>query len=471
MNAPRLPLMLVWLSLSAATACDPQKSDWGLDAIRAMPTPPDDPTLGCGVQLPVDPAPAARAACQFPAGTRAPVSLGIDESLRAQLPIRHIVIVMKENRSFDHLLGPLHDLGRPDVEAVPPTYSNPDSQGNAVFPSHPTTTCIVHDPGHQSESVLNSIDNGTMDGFVINAAETTGTDGHFVMGEYEQTDFPFYYWLANQFAIADHHFAPMASGTFGNRDFLLFGTNAGVVDTGIEFPPPNTPSIMQLLMNRGFTWGAYSDGDPASGALDWGPSDPGVHSLQEFYDALDAGTLPNLSLVDGRDYIDDDHPFADIQTGEAWTKAIYDHAIASPQWPLMAIIWTYDEAGGFADHVPPPHRLSGDADPGAVHADGTAHPAGGDLAVGEAQLRIARLARSHGDPPVHRDRVRSARADGARRQQRRAPRPVRLLVRPRSLGAGGARRGHRRLCRPGAAGRALNRRRRRYGGTLLGLTE
>ncbi len=351
MNSRGARLIVALLSLAA---CDPQKSDWGLDAIRTMVTPADDPTLGCGVQIPADPAADARAVCQFRAGARAPASLGIDESVRAQIPIRHVVVMMKENRSFDHLLGRLHELGRPDVEAVPPTYSNPDRQGNAVFPSHAATTCIPYDPGHQSASVLASINNGTMDGFVINAAQTTGTDGHFVMWQYDQTDFPFYYWLANEFAIVDRHFAPMASGTFGNRNFMLFGTNAGVVDTGISFPPPNTPSIMQLLMNRGFTWGAYSDGDPASGALDWGPSDPGVHSLQELYDALDAGTLPNLSLVDGRDYIDDDHPFADIQTGEAWSKAIYDHAIASPQWPLMAIIWTYDEAGGFADHVPPP---------------------------------------------------------------------------------------------------------------------
>jgi len=347
-------IVALLLLAAAPPACDPQKSDWGFDAIRTMVTPADDPTLGCGLQIPADPAADARAACQFSAGARAPASLGIDESVRAQIPIRHIVVMMKENRSFDHLLGRLHNLGRPDVEAVPSTYFNPDLLGNSVFPSHATTTCIPHDPGHQSGSVLTSINNGTMDGFVINAAQTTGTDGHFAMWQYEQTDFPFYYWLANEFAIADRHFAPMASGTFGNRNFMLFGTNAGVVDTGISFPPPNTPSIMQLLMNRGFTWGAYSDGDPASGALDWGPSDPGVHTLQNFYDALDAGTLPNLSLVDGRDYIDDDHPFADIQTGEAWTKAIYDHAIASPQWPLMAIIWTYDEAGGFADHVPPP---------------------------------------------------------------------------------------------------------------------
>jgi phospholipase C len=346
--------VLVCAALIAVAACDPQKSNWGLDAIRTMTTPPDDPTLDCGVTIPADSSADVRAACEFEAGASVLATLGIDAATSAQIPIRHVVIVMKENRSFDHLLGPLHDHGRADVEGVPPTYSNPDAQGNPVFPSHATTTCIPHDPGHQSASVLASINNGTMDGFVLNAAQTSGTDGHFVMWEYDDSDFPFYYWLASTFAIADRHFAPMASGTFGNRNFLMFGTNAGVVDTGISFPPPNTPSIMQLMMNRGFTWGAYSDGEPASGALDWGPSDPGVHSLRDLYNALAAGTLPNLAFVDGRDYIDDDHPFADIQTGEAWTKAIYDRAVVSPQWPRMAIIWTYDEAGGFADHVPPP---------------------------------------------------------------------------------------------------------------------
>jgi phospholipase C len=345
-----LPLLL----LSAAGGCgDPQKGDWGLGAIRTMPTPPDDPNLACGVQIPADPAAGDRAACRFQTGARAPASLGVDESVRAAIPIRHVIIVMKENRSFDHLLGRLHDL-RPDVEAVPADYSNPDAQGRAVFPSHATTTCIAHDPGHQAASVARSLDHGKMDGFIANAAETTGTDGTFVMTGYDASDLPFYYWLASTFAVGDRHFAPVASGTFANRNYLMFGSNAGVVDTGISFPAPNTPSVMHLLMNRGFTWGAYSDGSPASGAVDWGAGDPGVHPLQGIYDALDQGTLPNVAFVDGLDYVDDEHPFGDLQTGEAWTKKIFDHAFTSPQWPTTAIFWTYDEAGGFADHVPPP---------------------------------------------------------------------------------------------------------------------
>jgi phospholipase C len=118
---------------------------------------------------------------------------------------------------------------------------------------------------------------------------------------------------------------------------------------------------MQLLMNAGYTWGAYTDDLPFSGALDWGPGDPGVHPLEGVYAALDAGTLPNVAFVDGRTSYDDDHPPADLQIGEAWLRTLYEHAVASPQWPRLAVIWTYDEAGGFADHVPPPGACSADS--------------------------------------------------------------------------------------------------------------
>ncbi len=147
-----------------------------------------------------------------------------------------------------------------------------------------------------------------MDGFVLNAARTTSSDGTFVMDFYDDTDLPFYYWLATSFAVNDRHFAPMASGTFGNRDFLMFGTNAGVVDTGISYPLPTTPSIFQTLMNAGYTWLAYTDGSPLSGSLDWEQGDPGVRTLDQLYLALDSGTLPNVAFVDGLDNVEDDHP-------------------------------------------------------------------------------------------------------------------------------------------------------------------
>jgi phospholipase C len=343
------------LSLSACSVSvltDPQSADWGLGAIKHMQTPADPP-LTCGTALPPDTLAAQRASCAFAKGDLPAQTLGISPATAASLPLRHVVILMKENRSFDHLLGNLHARGQPDADTAPASYFNPDPNGAQVFPFPATTTCYPWDPGHQSASVAASINNGKMDGFVVNAAATTSSDGHFVISSYDAPQLPFYYWLASTYALADRHFAPMASGTYGNRNFFLFGTNAAVVDTGISYPPPNTPSIMQLLMNAGFTWGVYADGAPFSGALDWEASSPGVHTLQELYTAMDTGTLPNVAFVDAAENVEDDHPPSDLQVGEAWTYAIYQHAVSSPQWDRMALLWTYDEAGGFADHVPP----------------------------------------------------------------------------------------------------------------------
>jgi phospholipase C len=355
MSVRRALLSVLAIAAACAASCDPQKPDWGLDAIDAMKTPADDPGLGCGVVIAPDPTKAAaRASCAYTAGAHASDSLGIAKTTLAQIPIRHVIVLMKENRSFDHLLGKLHDRGQPDTEGIPASYTNPDAQGNPVAPSHAQTTCIPFDPEHQSASMARCVDGGKMDGFVQNAAATTPSDGSFALQYYDDTDLPFYYWLASTFALGDRDFAPTVSGTYANRAFALFATNAGVVDTGIQYPPPNTPSIFQTLMNAGYTWGAYSDGLLLSGTLDWVKGDPGTHGMNELYDALDQGTLPNVAFVDGRESWEDDHPLADLQRGEAWVKTLFDHAVASPEWQRLAIVWTYDECGAFADHVTPP---------------------------------------------------------------------------------------------------------------------
>ncbi len=355
-------LVSALLACVQLAACDPQKADWGFSGIDKMSTPPDDPSLGCGVQLATDALTGARAACTFGKGALPEQTLGIAAADAARIPIRHVIVAMKENRSFDHLLGHLHDAGQPDVDALPGNFTNPDANGQEVGFFRQSNTCLAADPAHQSDAMRQGVDGGKMDGFVKNAAATTNTDGHFVMGYYDESELPFYYWLATTFAVSDRHFAPMLAGTYGNRNFLLFGSNVGVVDTGIVFPPPSTPSLLQLLQNNKLTWAAYTDGGPFSGSLDWSPDDPGVHPLQDIYDALDKGTLPNVAFVDGVEYIDDDHPDADVQRGEAWTRTLYEHAVASPQWQHLALIWTYDEGGGFADHVPPPSACKAEAD-------------------------------------------------------------------------------------------------------------
>ena len=333
----------------------PASIDWGLEAIDGMKTPADDPSLGCGLLLAQDRKAPFREACSFTSGVHAEESLGISKLELARIPIRHVIVAMKENRSFDPLFGKLHDQGQPGVDALPTTFANPDANGKLVWPFHEITTCVPFDPGHQSASVKACVNRSKIDGFLRSAAATTPTDGSFVIGNYESTDLPFHYWLASTFAIADRDFAPALTGTFANRNFMLFGTSAGVVDTGVSYPAPNTPSIFHSLMSAGFTWGSYFyDPQPLSGTLGWDSHCPGVHSTSELYDALDKGTLPNVAFVDDVENVEDDHPTGDLQFGEAWLKRLYDHAITSPQWPGLVIVYTYDEAGGFADHVPPP---------------------------------------------------------------------------------------------------------------------
>lgn len=339
--------------IALAMSCRPGAIDWGLDRVDAMVTPPDDPTLGCGPVVPADTKRAERAACTYRAGARPSETLGIDRALLARLPIRHVIIAMRENRSFDHILGKLHDQGQPEVEPIPAGYSNPDREGRAVLPHHATTTCLPLDPPHQFEGMTKGVNGGKMDGFVLSAADVGG-DGAYALTYYEQTDLPFYYFLANTYAMGDRHFSPMAAGTFGNRNYMMFGTSAGVLDTGVSYPDPSLPSIFHIMMNRGVTWRVYTDGNPFSSTLDWNGRSPGVRPLRDLYDALDKGTLPNVSFADGIENIDDDHPDGDLQRGEAWLKVLYDHAIKSPQWERLAIFFTYDEGGGFFDHVPPP---------------------------------------------------------------------------------------------------------------------
>ncbi len=329
------------------------RADWGLEPIDTMVTPADPP-VSCPLPIPLDSLAEQRTRCAFGPGARVSQTLGIAPAVSQEIPIRHVVVMMKENRSFDHLFGKLHEQGRPGVDAVPASYVNPDENGADVAPFHATTSCVEVDPAHQSASMSAAVNGGAMNGFVKNAKHSTPTNGHFVMSEYESSDLPFYYWLASTYAVSDRHFAPMESGTFAQRNFLLFGTNAGVVDTGISFPDPSTNSIFRSLMNAGYTWAAYSDSVPFSGALGWTAQDPGVRAMRDFFDALDRGALPNVAFVDGVGNVEDDHPTADLQVGEAWVKRIYDHATASPEWPRLAILWTYDECGAFADHVPPP---------------------------------------------------------------------------------------------------------------------
>lgn len=313
---------------------------------------------------------AKRADCGFSESDPATDTLGISQAARNGIPVDHVIVLMKENRSYDQLFGHLSDVDPEKYEGIPPGFSNKDADGNDIAPFHQTETAFPDDPNHQWDAMHAQVNGGKMDGFVTSAAATTGTDGHFVMGYYDEGDFPFYYFLAKTFALGDRHFPSALSGTWPNRDYLYAATSDGVRETSDLNPLctpdepgciPHTPLIFDRLDQApgleggtGIPWGVYADNLPLAFALEWGPSHPGVHPTSELFDGLASGNLPNVVFADAALNQADDHPPADIKAGERWTKRIYDAAVKSPLWKRTVIFFTYDEAGGFFDHVPPP---------------------------------------------------------------------------------------------------------------------
>jgi phospholipase C len=299
-----------------------------------------------------DPTKADREACKFAAGDKVSKTLGLSDATRASIPIDHLIIVMQENRSFDHYFGQLATSGQPDAESPPAGFSNLDKKNVSVPFHHLTSTCLEADPPHQWVAMHFGYDDGKMDGFVRSAA-VDPSDGHFVMGTYGPADLPFYYWLAKTYSIADHYFGAALGGTWANRDYLYAGTSNSVMNTGGGTIPDNFPTIYSTLDKVNVPWGVYTSGDVRQNCLGWNNNHNGVHSFQAFLDGLDNGSLPAVSFVDPGP-AEDEHPTGDAQKGEAWGRTIYTHAVASPLWMKLAIVYTYDEAGGLADHVVPP---------------------------------------------------------------------------------------------------------------------
>jgi phospholipase C len=353
---------VVWGATACGGSGSSESADGGADGSANVPDgSPADSRIDaggdggtCPSAVAADPLAAQRAACTFMTGARVKDTLGLDDATRAAIPIKNVIVMMKENRSFDHLLGQLHAMV-PAVEPIPSSFTNPGVDGGVVAPFHQSSTCIGHDPDHQWAAMHEQVNGGAMDGFVKSAAASTGTDGTFAMSYYGPGDLPFYYFLASTYPLDDRHFAAARSGTFPDRNFLLLGTADGVQSTGSGYPLATTPTIFDALDTAGVTWGVYSDGSFLSGSLDWATGHAGTGSFADALSHLDDGTLPQVAFIDGIDNVTDDHPTANLQDGETWSRALYEHATASKLWPGLAMIWTYDEGGGFFDHVPPPN--------------------------------------------------------------------------------------------------------------------
>jgi len=262
--------------------------------------------------------------------------------------IRHVVIAIQENRSFDHYYGYASFAGR---FGVPQNYSQPDGSGGKVLPAH-LTTLNTPDPAHTWAAVHDEWDNGEMDGFYT-------ADGIDAMGYYTAADLPYYYNLFKDFTICGNYFGSLLGPTYPNRLYLCGGTSGGNTTNNIAEGSLDYPIILNLLDEFGISWKNYNLGHRKNFIslnafelfAEWSKDKRVIgFSESDYYDDLNADTFPQVAPT-----LDiSEHPGFDIQHGEAIQQSLITALMSSSIWSSSAYILTYDEAGGYFDHVAPP---------------------------------------------------------------------------------------------------------------------
>jgi phospholipase C len=189
-------------------------------------------------------------------------------------------------------------------------------------------------------------------------------------------DLPFYYDLARTFPLCDRYFASVMAQTYPNRRFLMAGTALGQVSDpfpGVNDPPPPNGTIFDRLNAHGITWKDYFADLPTTGLF---PSiikenPEKVQPVAEFFADAAAGTLPGFSLVDPEGFYASEENPQDIQAGEFYAASVINAVLSSPAWPRTMLVFTYDEHGGYYDHVSPRRAIAPDNIAPEVASDDT----------------------------------------------------------------------------------------------------
>ncbi len=367
---PRLTLT----SLLVLSACaGPAATDGGTQQDAGPPDaallmPPDIPRTQSEAEL----APQ-RAACAFGAGAWPAETIGTEYPIGEDIPIDHVLVIMQENRSFDHYLGRLVAQGYYDagdfseggsglsnpqqLDGPPDGWSNPDGMGGTVVPHPDDAYC--YGVNHGWNDMHEDWNDGANDGFVIN----NNPNGQRSFYYEDDTVIPFYYALADTFSIGDRYFASVMTSTWPNRFYLMAATSFGIGDNSFDtMDTRRTPAtqIFSLLEAGGHTWGDYTDGPhqvlffPYFGAS--------RDAQNHYYDVkcdlitqIENDTLPDVAIIMGDEVTEtsDEGPSALPGIGGLVVETIIRTLFASPAWAHTAVFITYDENGGLADHVPP----------------------------------------------------------------------------------------------------------------------
>jgi len=310
--------------------------------------------------------------------------------------IDHIVILIQENRSFDHYFGSYRGVRGFGDQSTAFQQPYPGNTSNApagvLLPFHLDSTKVnaacTHDITHDWVPQHQSWDNGAMDGFVTSRLPINAADAVTTMGYYTRADLPYYYAVADAYTLCDNYFCSVIGPTDPNRLYSMAasidpdGKNGGpllqtlVANRASMFGKLTYTTMPEQLQTRGISWKVYSSPDQNLGGLGFDNvlfyfknfQDPNstlhknafgpVFPTDFAADAL-AGNLPQVSWIIPS-IVDSDHPPAPALFGEATLSAIITALMANPvAWAKTALFVTYDENGGFFDHVPPPTAPAG----------------------------------------------------------------------------------------------------------------
>jgi phospholipase C len=279
---------------------------------------------------------------------------------RSKSSVDHIVVVMMENRSFDHLLG-----WHPNADGMQAGLSYPDETG-VLVPTTPLAPdymgCAHPDPDHSWTGSRVAYADGAMDGFLL-----AGMNDAFAVGYYQQGDRPFFDQLALEYTTFDRFFAAHLGSTYPNRIFMHAAQTDRIENT---LDLSTLPTIWDRLIEKGVSARYYfSD---VSFLWLWGAKYLPISAPHDqFLADAAAGTLPAVSFVEPRfvgeeeGISNDDHPHADVRGGDAFLAEAFRAVSSGPDWETTVFIVTYDEGGGFFDHVAPPRAVA----PNAVDPD------------------------------------------------------------------------------------------------------
>lgn len=268
-----------------------------------------------------------------------------------------IIVLCMENRSFDHYLGSLRLLeGRADIDGLTGAESNLTT-ANVAVPVHLLADFTPADPPHSWNACHAQWNDGANDGFVRAHAGANEAD---VMGYHVRTQLPVTYALADAGVVCNRWFAGCLGPTWPNRFYLHGATSRGVQ---ANLPALGFTSIFDRLGAAGITGtNYYSDVAWATGGYG---KVTGLATIERFFEDAAAGSLPSFAIIDPSftgGGANDDHPDHDVRLGQALIGSVIAALGQSPQWNRCLFVVTYDEHGGFYDHVPPPTTIDNDAD-------------------------------------------------------------------------------------------------------------